>query len=694
MPVQRLVILVVTLWTGFAHADGSSSIMRISYASPGWNTDSKKVDSAFVVLREKSTGKLVTIQLEETEPDSSEFSGQFSISLPDIEKFQPEVYIPPQELRGHDPDNKKLLAMIQAGKLSRKPLILKRTSRGQTLVDVYDTRDQAESALKAYQEQQKLAQEMRRKKPLKPVTGDSAVAAAQAAERKAALDKLALEAAQHAQDRVRLEQIERQKAKEREEHERQLTEQERAARQEQARQVSAEALALYDQGNFKEAEGKFKQAVDLDPDNKDYFYKYGITLYRNQKFNDALVALKIAKVDASLELEKKYYIGLVYYRLGELDNAITSFSEVAKSNDPAMAPLSQFYLGVIQFAQEKYDPAKQSFEKVIDTAKDPRLDQQSEDYLDRISGAMAYQKMRENKWTAMGTLGLMYDSNVLLNPSNNQGTGMPTNSPDLRLLTLVDLQYRPIFNETHELAPHVTLNMTNSEKGTSAPADPWIYDVAVPYSYKHKNWKSTITPGYEWLVMAIDGSSTKTVAMNSYFLTWDNTFAMNKNWFSTYTVQYRRDNSLDPQGTDSVAGGTNPDNLSANLFTLRTSQTFLIDKARKQALIPTLDYMRNAAVGSNRTYNRYDLGLTYVRPLPWDLTWNVGFNYYRMVFPGTTGPNRLDKDYSVTTGVSKPVRDWVTWGLTGTYTVNNSTDVRYGYDKYLVLTTATFVTNF
>jgi hypothetical protein len=392
-------------------------------------------------------------------------------------------------------------------------------------------------------------------------------------------------------------------------------------------------------------------------------------------------------------------MGLVHYRMGELDNALTSFADVAKSEDPQMAPLSRFYQGVILYAQEKYDPAKQSFEKVIDTAKDPRLDQQSEDYLERISGAMAFKKMRENKWTAMGVLGLMYDSNVLLNPSNSQGSGRPTNSPDVRLLTVADLQYRPIFNEKYELAPHLTLNMTNSEKATSAPADPWIYDAAVPFSYKSmlfgKNWKTTITPGYEWLVMAIDNGSSKTLALGSYFLTWDNTLAMSKAWFSTYSVQYRRDNSYDPEGTNPINGGTtNPDNLSANLYTFRTSQTFFVDSARKQALIPVVDYMRNAAVGSNRTYNRYDLGVTYVRPIPWESNWNIGVNYYHMAFPGTSGPNRVDNDYSLTTGISKPVRDWVTWGLSGTYTVNNSTDSNFGYDKYLIMTTATFVTNF
>jgi hypothetical protein len=63
-------------------------------------------------------------------------------------------------------------------------------------------------------------------------------------------------------------------------------------------------------------------------------------------------------------------------------------------------------------------------------------------------------------------------------------------------------------------------------------------------------------------------------------------------------------------------------------------------------------------------------------------------DYYK----GDTG--RKDTDLAFTVGVTKPIRDWVTWGLTGVYTKNNSNLTAYAYNKYVVMTTATFNTIF
>ncbi|NJL26054.1 MAG: hypothetical protein HC902_13395 [Calothrix sp. SM1_5_4] len=229
-----------------------NQLMSISYGSPSWNKDSGKIDSAYLVMRDRNSGKIVQIQLEETEPDSSRFNGQFSVNLGGA--ISPEVYIPPAELRQSEKDYRKLYEMIQSNKLPRKPLILKKTEKGQSVLDVYDTREQAEAALKAYQEEQALAQELKKKNLIKPIPSQSALAAAAQAERKAQLDKLALEAAKREADRVRLEQIEKQKAEERERQARLASEQERAERQAKAKQLSAEALAFYDQGDFVSAE--------------------------------------------------------------------------------------------------------------------------------------------------------------------------------------------------------------------------------------------------------------------------------------------------------------------------------------------------------------------------------------------------------------------------------------------------------
>ncbi len=97
------------------------------------------------------------------------------------------------------------------------------------------------------------------------------------------------------------------------------------------------------------------------------------------------------------------------------------------------------------------------------------------------------------------------------------------------------------------------MNLTNSAKTADAKADPFLYDIAAPYSYKgaigSKGYKFTVTPGYEWLFMDPNDTGTKGEEMASYFVIADNTFVMNKDWVSTYTLEYRKDTSLDPSSS-------------------------------------------------------------------------------------------------------------------------------------------------
>jgi uncharacterized protein (PEP-CTERM system associated) len=164
----------------------------------------------------------------------------------------------------------------------------------------------------------------------------------------------------------------------------------------------------------------------------------------------------------------------------------------------------------------------------------------------------------------------------------------------------------------------------------------------------------------------------------------DATLLMSKFWVSSYTLEYRLDNSSDVSSL-----GIN--DMDANKYTLRTTQTVLMDK--KRALLPTLGYIRNAAKGSEKAYNRYDVGITFVAPFWKDSTWNAGLAYYMMKYPDAAIA-RTDNNYTVTAGWSKPLREWLTWGVTGTYTKNGSNIEANAYTKYMVMTTATIVTNF
>jgi hypothetical protein len=80
--------------------------------------------------------------------------------------------------------------------------------------------------------------------------------------------------------------------------------------------------------------------------------------------------------------------------------------------------------------------------------------------------------------------------------------------------------------------------------------------------------------------------------------------------------------------------------------------------------------------------------------MKWNASWNLGVNFYQVKYPDST-LGRSDFNTTISAGLNKPIKEWVTWGITGYYTKNDSTDSEtYEYSKYVIMTTATFVTDF
>jgi tetratricopeptide (TPR) repeat protein len=698
--VQRLAILLIGLFTVCANAQrdfisstkpreaapkSTSRPISITYRSPTWNESSTKIDTAFVVMREKQTGKLVQIQLEETEPDSGQFSGKFSVSLTSGEKTAPEIYAPTDELRKKDTDNRKLHEAIKAKAITAKPVIWTSNEKGQAVLDVYDTQAEASTALKGWEEKEKA----RKLKLIKPVGNEASHEAAKQAEHKNEMDKLAVEAAARESQRQQLENLELKKASERERQMQQMSADERAKRKAQALKVSEEAMGFFNKGMFKEAEAKFRQAVELDPENKSYYFRYGITLYRLEKYNEALVTLKVAKPDPSYDAERLYHMGLVHYRLKELDSAVEALDTVGKMNHP-LSPGATFYKGIALYSQEKYEAAKSAFETVIDTSSDPRMDEQAESYLDLIAQAMIFQKMKEQKFILTGTLGLSYDSNITLAPDSSSDQGTSTDVADARLLTIADAEYRPVFGQHHEFSAKATANLTNSSKDEAAIADPFIYDFAFPYTYKGtmgtKGVRTTIKPGYEIMYMDPTSTGTKEQILKSTIFDWELTLVMSPTWFSTYGLNFRIDDSL-------LSTSIGDDDADSNKSAIRTVQTSYIDPEKKQSVSGTAAYTINAAKGDNEKYTRIDGGVTYSRPVAWESAMSLGLSIYKVTYDAAD-ERRSDFNTTLSVGASKPIRDWVTWGVSASYIKNDSNLTANEYSKYVVLTTGTFNTAF
>lgn len=704
MKLIAVIFISVTIVPSFSLAQSQNQGTKIVYGSSPWNIDSTKIDSAFLFMRDKSSGKVVKILLEESEPDSSIFEGHFQLQMKGGQAIDPEVYIPPKDMRDTDKAISRFYQLLEQKRITGKPLIIKKDETGSTVYDVYDTKEQAHRAQVAYLDEQKARSEMSKPAP-KPIASEKVLesvnieksgASAQAqeaaaiADQKALLDKLAFDAAQREAERVRLEQIERQKAEERQRKTKELGARQRAEQKRIAEEYAQKALQHYQAGEFPLAEENFAKSVELDPENKQHYFRYGVSLYRNNKFNEALVVLKLTKDDPETSLEKKYYMGLIHMRLKELDPALGLMREVAAAKQPVMSPSASFYEGVILFTQEQYESAKASFETVLDTSKDPRLDEQAEEYIERITLMAQQARIRGKKFLFSGTTGVMYDSNVLLESETNvTSQGDATDSADFRLLVAGDGEYRPVSTQSKDFGVKGTLYYLYSFKDEVSLADPFLINVSAPYTHKGtamgRGYKLSIKPAYEIVHMDANDDGTRENILNSIILFADNTFVMRPTWFASYIVELRQDDSR----TETT---TAADNADAMKSTLKTTQTFIINKARKEIVSGTLGYTVNDAKGDAKYYSRIDLGTTYFRPFQWGkekATWLAGLSVYTLDYSKAT-PKRKDVNTTFTTGFSKPVKDWMSWGVIATYSSNASNSTTNDYSKYTVMTTATF----
>jgi tetratricopeptide (TPR) repeat protein len=668
-------------------AVGQQSI-KLTYGSATWNKNSAQLDSAFIFVRDRVSGKIVKVVLEETEPDSSVFSGSFAINLGKGGAVDPEVLLAPRGM-GDSPDAAaKVGKMLATGEIKPKPLVI-HIEDGIRIVDVFDTMDQAKRAKKALaaRELDEKTKGLRSnvfdektKLPKESVT-DQDLEARRAAEMK----RLADEAAAREAERLRQEQMERNKVLEQERQAKLLSEKQREANRREAERLAAEALEHFNKSEFPAAEEKFKKSIELDPTNKRNFLTYGITLYRNEKMNDALIILKVTPDLPTTATERKFYLGLVHMRLNENEQALSFMREVGSKDGDPLAANGTFYEGYILFKIEEYEKSQKPFERTIDISNDPRLDEQAEAYLDQLPGLIREQKALRRKWFFSGLAGGTFDSNVLLSPDASTSQ-LSKDDGDFRALLGGDAEYRFKNTKTSELGAKATAFYMISTKEEISYTDPMLLGASIPYTSKGtmfgKGSRFSLKPGYELIYMDMNKDGTRELIMQSWVVGADNTFVMSGTWFSTYGVELRGEDALYMNSS----GNNNADALKV---ALKTSQTFLLDSSAKRSVTASAGYLQSNALGDNKFYDRIDLGVSYTHPTTWGASWTNGLGYYVADYARSSN-NRKDTNVSFTTGLVKPVNDLWSWIATANYTNNSSNDSANAYSKYSILGAAVF----
>ncbi len=651
------------------------------YALPNWNEDSKKIDTAVLFVKDSKSNRIVQIELQESEPDSSIFSGYFSLNWNKKDPINPQVYIPPRNFDPKKDNFQNISKLISNGTLKRKPFVLKKDDDGFQMIDVYDTKAQALAAYSAYVEQLKLKKDKQKPKPkIQEEDKQAAIEAARKASLEAEKERLAQEGAKRESDRIRMEQLEKQKAEESVRKQKLLAKKEIELRKEKAKKIAEKALEHYQKSDFKKASRFFEKSIELDPSNQQYYYQFGVSLYRIEEYNKALVYLRMAEGSSVNLVEKNYFIGLTHWRLKEYKPAITAFNEVKKANDPVMSPAAAFYMGIIEFSDEHLEAAKTEFEFVLDHSKDPKLDKQAEEYIEKILAIMRFKQNQATKFLLTGMYGLGYDSNVSQKSLDQLSTGeSPTDLVGIRNTLMLGLEYRPIYEINHEFSAKFmgiymkTYDSGFQEKTDFDKIDPTVLSLALPYKYKGKLFEKayvlTLSPGYEVIQMDPEATGSRSDLIRSGFLNIDNLFVNNENWISIYKLGIRSDDTTNDSDSDAIK------------YSLAYDMMYFLNEKKNKILLGTLAYTLNSANGDDSKFNKMNLSIGYIAPWIWEMTWNTKLSYYQQAYPNHSS-DRTDNNASLALGCSKAFTEALQSSLSLNYTSNTSTIESSTFDKY------------
>ena len=663
-----------------------SNAVRINYAYNEWNKAATKFDSGSLIMREGNTGRLIQIHLEETEPDSAKFSGLYSISFQNVEKLKIEFFVPPQNFLESVDGMKTIGSMITSGKLARRPFILRRTPTGAQNVEIFDTREQAQMAMRAFRAEQQVQGLQNKKFPsdqqvdLARVTAEMQAKAAQAAA---------------AVERVRMEQLEAQKLAEALAKQAAMSKAEKERREKEAAVLAATALKLFKEEKFKDSSETFAKAVALDPDNRSYYFQYGVALYKLESFDKALTFLRIADGPDVNPVERDFFVGLCHFRIKEFDPAVAAFDKVIAAKQAETGSAALFYKGVVRFEQKSWDDARAAFQTVLDSSSDPQLDQRAENYIEQILRIQMFEAERKRKWQFSTTLGGQYDSNVTLASDSSLSQGSQTKVDGFRSLVMGSGRYRPIYDETREFAAQLdVLYMYTLDSGfqylqTLRNADPLVATLTLPWTRKGllfgKGHKLDITPGYESITMSVEDNTAKEI-ISSYLVNISNLFVMNDKLFSNYNIELRSDqNKLASQNGDNDSSATKVKLINSNLHFLGDKKLEIVTSEAALTL--------NQAVGKNAVYNRLDLAVGYIQPFYWETSGTAKLGYYYLNYPLKSN-NRIDNSYTLTAGLSKKINDTYSTGFIASYNINNSTDDTYTSKKWTAMLTLSALTAF
>ncbi|MCK6553140.1 tetratricopeptide repeat protein [Candidatus Binatia bacterium] len=167
-------------------------------------------------------------------------------------------------------------------------------------------------------------------------------------------------------------------------------------------------------GNNAAAVDDLKAALAAKPDLQQGWLELGDALVQTGQYDDAIPWLEKAQGVPALAADASFSLGLAQLRTGDLAGARTNFARAGTSDAKLDVP-SKYYLGVTSYQAQDWAAAQTYFDSVIATNPDSAMAKESQAFLDKLTEGAA---PLARPYTLYASLGLQYDSNVVLAPSD------------------------------------------------------------------------------------------------------------------------------------------------------------------------------------------------------------------------------------------------------------------------------------
>ncbi|MFC1820388.1 tetratricopeptide repeat protein [Thermodesulfobacteriota bacterium] len=400
-------------------------------------------------------------------------------------------------------------------------------------------------------------------------------------------------------------------------------------------------------GAYDQAEIYLNKAWQIDPKIPDLKYDLAWLHFKTEQYSESARIFSEIAEENPLNVLATYYAGISLFKLKKYDQALSYFQKSSEMS-PTVKANGYYYSGLCFMKTGKYDEAIKKFQYVRENAVSPVLKQNAEKWLEAGEDQIRVMK----RWSFYGKLGYQWDSNVLLEPLDED---LPTGEEDSALVIFLDGRYNFINQDQLKIGAGYTHYQTSYDDLTAYDLMGSMPQIFLKYRKGEVLLGFNYNPSYFWV-------DEKKYLLSQRFqpsLMW----RINKKFSTRFTYAYDTKRYYLNKLRDGHASLGNLDFF----YTLQEG---------KSQWFAGVGHERNTTKVSDFSWDAMRARIGFSLLLPWDLKNVVSFNFsrkeYRDINP-TFGFKRKDYRYDAYVSMSRwLLYEWLNIIVEYKYTRNDS----------------------